>query len=43
MLYASTKQQLAQREWSDMNYYADAKSDVIAQILTRAHTWRATQ
>jgi GrpB-like predicted nucleotidyltransferase (UPF0157 family) len=40
-LYAEVKRNLAQRPWSDMNYYADAKSDVIAQILGRARVWRA--
>jgi len=35
-LYAETKRELAKREWSDMNYYADAKSDVIRTILARA-------
>jgi len=35
-LYAATKRELAQREWSDMNYYADAKTDVIQAILTHA-------
>ena len=40
-LYAATKRDLAQREWSDMNYYADAKSDVIRIILGRARVWRS--
>ncbi|HVX29563.1 MAG TPA: GrpB family protein [Nitrolancea sp.] len=35
-LYAATKRELAQREWSDMNYYAEAKTDVIQAILRRA-------
>ena len=35
-LYAATKRDLATREWSDMNEYADAKSEVIAAILGRA-------
>jgi GrpB-like predicted nucleotidyltransferase (UPF0157 family) len=35
-LYAATKRELAKREWSDMNYYADAKSDVIREIMARA-------
>ncbi|HEX3722504.1 MAG TPA: GrpB family protein [Nitrolancea sp.] len=35
-LYAATKRELAEREWSDMNYYADAKSNVIREILIRA-------
>jgi len=32
-LYEETKQQLAARDWPDMNAYARAKSDVIARIL----------
>ena len=35
-LYAGTKRELAKREWSDMNYYAEAKSDVIRAIMARA-------
>jgi GrpB-like predicted nucleotidyltransferase (UPF0157 family) len=35
-LYASTKRDLATREWRDMNDYADAKSHVIQDILRRA-------
>lgn len=35
-LYAATKRELAGREWPDMNFYADAKSPVIADILRRA-------
>ncbi len=42
-LYARTKRELARRQWTDMNYYADAKSDVIAAILSRARAWRAGQ
>lgn len=41
-LYSSTKTQLAQQDWTDMNYYADAKSSVVQQILGRARNWRAT-
>jgi len=41
-LYASTKKKLAQQRWSDMNYYADAKSSVVQQILGRARDWRRT-
>lgn len=40
-LYAATKQRLALRQWRDMNYYADAKTDVVLQILARARAWRA--
>lgn len=40
-LYAATKRALAQRQWPDMNYYAEAKTDVIMEILSRARRWRA--
>lgn len=40
-LYAATKRRLAQREWSDMNHYAEAKSEVILDILGRARAWRS--
>ena len=42
-LYGSTKRRLATRNWTDMNEYADAKTDVIEAILGRARTWRASQ
>ena len=35
-LYAATKRELATREWASMNHYAEAKTDVISQILARA-------
>jgi GrpB-like predicted nucleotidyltransferase (UPF0157 family) len=35
-LYEQTKRALAGRHWSDVNYYAEAKGDVIRQILERA-------
>jgi GrpB-like predicted nucleotidyltransferase (UPF0157 family) len=35
-LYARTKQALTDREWPDINYYAEAKSPVIDEILARA-------
>lgn len=38
-LYESTKRELAEREWRDVNYYAEAKSPVIDEILRRAG-WR---
>ena len=41
--YLSVKRELARRTWSDMNHYADAKSDVIRQVLGRARSWRAGQ
>lgn len=40
-LYADLKRDLAQRPWSDMNHYADAKTEVIQQVLGRARAWRA--
>ncbi|MGV8978481.1 MAG: GrpB family protein [Cellulomonas sp.] len=42
-LYALTKRRLARQEWSDMNYYADAKTDVVLEVLGRARAWRAAQ
>jgi GrpB-like predicted nucleotidyltransferase (UPF0157 family) len=42
-LYADVKRDLAQRPWSDMNHYAEAKSEVIQQVLGRARAWRAAQ
>ncbi|MET8001740.1 GrpB family protein [Nonomuraea glycinis] len=38
-LYAVTKREVAQREWRDINYYAEAKGPVIGEILSRAG-WR---
>lgn len=40
-LYAATKRRLASQAWEDTNDYADAKSDVIDGILSRARAWRA--
>jgi GrpB-like predicted nucleotidyltransferase (UPF0157 family) len=34
--YERLKRELAGRDWDDMNHYADAKSDLIAEILERA-------
>lgn len=34
--YEAVKRDLAQREWPDINYYAEAKTPVINEILTRA-------
>ena len=39
--YAATKRRLAQQQWNDTNDYADAKTDVIRDILSRARAWRA--
>jgi GrpB-like predicted nucleotidyltransferase (UPF0157 family) len=35
-LYARAKRELASREWSYVQQYADAKTDVIASIMARA-------
>jgi GrpB-like predicted nucleotidyltransferase (UPF0157 family) len=42
-LYERTKRRLATRTWTDMNEYADAKTDVITAVLGRARAWRASQ
>jgi GrpB-like predicted nucleotidyltransferase (UPF0157 family) len=34
--YEAVKRELATREWDDTNDYADAKSDVVADIMARA-------
>jgi GrpB-like predicted nucleotidyltransferase (UPF0157 family) len=38
-LYEATKRSLTDREWRDINYYAEAKQPVIDAILERAG-WR---
>ena len=35
-LYERTKRELAQHEWKYVQHYADAKSDVVEQIIARA-------
>jgi GrpB-like predicted nucleotidyltransferase (UPF0157 family) len=35
-LYAKTKRELARREWPSVDHYAEAKTEVIEGILTRA-------
>ena len=35
-LYARTKRELAARTWAYVQDYADAKSEVVAAIMTRA-------
>ncbi len=40
-LYAATKRRLARQKWDDMNDYADAKTEVIHDLLARARAWRA--
>lgn len=37
-LYAQTKRELAQREWRYVQNYADAKSEVVEDIIARART-----
>jgi GrpB-like predicted nucleotidyltransferase (UPF0157 family) len=39
--YAALKQDLAPRDWSDMNAYAAAKCELIQQITDRAERWAA--
>ena len=36
LLYEQTKRDLAAREWKYVQHYADAKTDVVAEIMTRA-------
>jgi GrpB-like predicted nucleotidyltransferase (UPF0157 family) len=38
-LYAATKRRLAERDWAIVQDYADAKSEVVAQIMARADAW----
>jgi GrpB-like predicted nucleotidyltransferase (UPF0157 family) len=38
--YAAVKRELAKQKWTDMNHYADDKSDMISEILARARAWR---
>jgi GrpB-like predicted nucleotidyltransferase (UPF0157 family) len=33
--YEQLKRELAKREWNDMNEYADAKDDLVAEILAK--------
>ncbi len=35
-LYARTKRELAQRTWRHVQHYADAKSAVVQEIMSRA-------
>jgi GrpB-like predicted nucleotidyltransferase (UPF0157 family) len=41
-LYARTKRELASKEWKYVQNYADAKSEVVGEILARARAARAT-
>lgn len=42
-LYEDTKRSLMRREWSDMNAYSDAKTEVIEAIKERARAARAAR
>ena len=35
LLYERTKRDLAAREWKYVQHYADAKSDIVAAIMSR--------
>ncbi len=37
--YEDTKRRLARRRWRDVNYYAEAKTPVITEIMARAESW----
>lgn len=37
-LYARVKRELAKREWADVNHYADAKTEVVQDIMSRARS-----
>jgi ribA/ribD-fused uncharacterized protein len=39
--YEKLKRELATRDWFDMNQYAEAKGDLIGEILGRAEQWAA--
>ncbi len=41
--YQDTKRALAGRRWRDVNYYAEAKSPVITEIMGRAESWAVRQ
>lgn len=40
--YEQLKRKLAQRDWADMNEYADAKGPLIAEITDHAEKWALT-
>lgn len=40
-LYESHKRELAREDWETRNHYAEAKNEVIAQIMERAERWAA--
>lgn len=39
-LYESAKRKLAGQDWPDMNAYAQAKSEIVEEILVRAFEWQ---
>jgi GrpB-like predicted nucleotidyltransferase (UPF0157 family) len=41
--YAAAKRALARRRWEDVQHYADAKTPVVAEIMTRAQCHEAGQ
>ena len=37
--YGDLKTQLQGQDWETMNHYADAKTDLISEMATRAEAW----
>jgi GrpB-like predicted nucleotidyltransferase (UPF0157 family) len=42
-LYAGTKRELASRDWPSMQHYADAKTEIVEDILARASASRSSR
>ncbi|MBL6852888.1 MAG: GrpB family protein [Alphaproteobacteria bacterium] len=42
-LYADAKRRLAQQPWEFVQQYADAKSEVVATIMSHAEAWAASR
>ena len=42
-LYAQTKRKLAKRDWPSMDHYAEAKTEVVERIISRAAAARSTR
>ena len=42
-LYARTKRDLASKDWPSMDHYAEAKTEVIEGIITRAAARRSSR
>lgn len=40
--YEALKRSLAEREWEDMNHYAQAKGPLIVDIMVRAESWASS-